>query len=286
MSDQKRPLLALTRPEIYRPTVLAALSEFCHLCADTPCTRRVADAVWVDPLFPRDTQLEIEQYRRLRYVLSNTTDTAHVDPLCTHHGIEPISLQGMDLREVHSTGDYTALLVQLALRPLSREGEPGGLVAGKRVVILGEHRGRPGRVATHLAHRLRDLAAMVTICAPASIYRLAPAADVLSVNLPARPEYHHVIDRVAVSALKAGAVLVNTARDRLVDDAAVLSALDSGRLARYAADFRPRGPLADHPRVIWSDHVAGYTWEDLGRTQMMIATAFRQRLAAEKNATS
>lgn len=277
-SDRHKPLLSLARPELFKPAVLATLAEFCQLIPDGYF--RAAEAYWADPLFPVG-YAEAEQMARLRYVLTNTTDTGHVKDLCELRAIEPISLQGMDLAAVTSTADYTELLIRLALRPVTRRARPGRLVRDGNVVILGEHRGRAGRVASQLAPRLRELGARVHICGPANIYRLAPVADVLSVNLPARPEYRNVINAAVLAALRPEAVLVNTARRQLVDEGGVLAALDSGRLARYAVDFKPGAELENHPLCMWSEHVAGFTGEDLARTQLMIATEFRRRLEAE-----
>ena len=67
-----------------------------------------------------------------------------------------------------------------------------------------------------------------------------------------------------------GAVLVNTARATLVDEASLLAALNSGQLDVYATDVFAREPpndltLAGHDRVIAVSHIGGFTMESVER---------------------
>lgn len=78
------------------------------------------------------------------------------------------------------------------------------------------------------------------------------AAEILILALPLTAETVHVIDRAALARLRPGARLVNPARGSLVDEAAVADALESGRLAGYAADvFECEDwARADRPRAV------------------------------------
>ncbi|MFC5789082.1 oxidoreductase [Agromyces tardus] len=93
-------------------------------------------------------------------------------------------------------------------------------------------------------------------------------AQVLSLHAP--PAARPLIDRTALERMPRGAVLVNTARASLVDDDAVLAALQSGALRAYAADvFDPeppgRTPLTQHPAFIGTAHIGGFTEESVDR---------------------
>jgi D-3-phosphoglycerate dehydrogenase len=82
--------------------------------------------------------------------------------------------------------------------------------------------------------------------------------------------------------MKPGGYLVNTARDSLVDEAALLAGLASGRLAGAALDVASpspldgRHPLLEHPNVIITTHVGGATYETLLHGGEMAAEEIRR----------
>jgi D-3-phosphoglycerate dehydrogenase len=90
-------------------------------------------------------------------------------------------------------------------------------------------------------------------------------SEVLTLHAPATPATRHIVDRAALAAMRPGAYLVNCARGTLVDQDALLAALDAGRLAGAALDVTepeplPAGhPLLVHPRVIVTPHMASST---------------------------
>lgn len=91
---------------------------------------------------------------------------------------------------------------------------------------------------------------------------LLAASDVVSIHCPLTPETRGIIGEEALSRMKTGAVLLNTARGPVLDAQAVSRALDSGKLFAAGLDvFRreppePTDPLAFHDRVIATPHVA------------------------------
>ncbi len=114
-----------------------------------------------------------------------------------------------------------------------------------------------------------------TACA--SIATLAEGAQVLSLHAPALPSTRHLIGREHLARLAPGAILINTARGTLIDEAAVLAALESGRLAGAGLDVWetepvPSGhPLFLHPRVVATPHMAAYTEEGRRRSHVKAA---------------
>ena len=98
-----------------------------------------------------------------------------------------------------------------------------------------------------------------------TLAHLLARSDVLSLHVPYAPTTRHLIDGPALALLPPGAYVVNTARGGLIDESALLAALDAGRLAGAGLDVfetEPPAPgdrLRGHPRVIATPHVAGVT---------------------------
>ena len=94
---------------------------------------------------------------------------------------------------------------------------------------------------------------------------LLAVSDVVSLHAPHTAHTEHIIDAEALSAMKRDAILVNTARGGLVDEAALLDALRTGAIAGagldvFAHEPLPEGnPLLDAPNVLFSPHVGGGT---------------------------
>lgn len=99
----------------------------------------------------------------------------------------------------------------------------------------------------------------------AGLLRLLAATDIAVLMLPLTPDTTGMIDAEALAALPAGAALVNAARGKLVDEPALLAALDSGHLRGLLTDVTateplPAGhPLWTHPRVRLTPHIAAAT---------------------------
>lgn len=95
-------------------------------------------------------------------------------------------------------------------------------------------------------------------------------SDVISLHCPAPADGRPLIDGEAIDRMKRGAYLVNTARAALVDERAVLAALNDGRLAGLATDVFSEEPpgcaaLVGHDRVVATPHVGGYTAQSVDR---------------------
>jgi (S)-sulfolactate dehydrogenase len=120
---------------------------------------------------------------------------------------------------------------------------------------------------------------------PRTLDALLAESDVLTLHVPLLPATRNLIDAKRIAAMKPGAILVNTARGGVVDEAAVAAALVSGRLGGAALDVfeqepLPAGsPLAACPNLILTPHVAGVTAESNARVSTMIAERVLEALA-------
>jgi len=106
---------------------------------------------------------------------------------------------------------------------------------------------------------------------PMDLDDLLEVCDVISLHCPPAADGAPMIDAGRLARVARGAVLVNTARSALVDDDAVLAALEAGTLGAYAVDaFDVEPPeitaLLRHPRVIATPHLGGYTHASIRRS--------------------
>ncbi len=108
-------------------------------------------------------------------------------------------------------------------------------------------------------------------------------SDVISLHCPPLPG-EYLIGAPQLDRMKAGAIIVNTARDGLVDPAAAAAALDGGRLWAFTIDAFAREPPDDyafiaHPRVLATPHIGGFTGESIERAMQMAVTNILDELA-------
>jgi phosphoglycerate dehydrogenase-like enzyme len=105
------------------------------------------------------------------------------------------------------------------------------------------------------------------------LHEMLSASDHVVVAAPATPATHHLIDAAAFSAMRAGVHLVNIARGSIVDQAALLDALDGGTVALATLDAVDPEPLPaghvlySHPKVRLSPHVS---WSGPGTAPMTL----------------
>ena len=103
-----------------------------------------------------------------------------------------------------------------------------------------------------------------------SLPALLARADYVSLHVPAIDATRGMMGAEALAQIKPGAVLLNFARESIVDPAAVLAALAAGRLGRYVCDF-PEPGFADEPRVIAMPHIGASTEESEENCAVMAA---------------
>jgi lactate dehydrogenase-like 2-hydroxyacid dehydrogenase len=158
-------------------------------------------------------------------------------------------------------------------------------VSGRRFGIVGL-----GRIGAAIAERLTPFGRVAYTnlerkpCAyefHEDVISLARASDVLIIASSANASTHHLIDASVLQALGPRGYLVNVARGSIVDEAALVAALESGALAGAALDVfadEPNVPAAlrAHPSVVLTPHIASATVE----TRMLMADAVLANLDA------
>jgi len=153
----------------------------------------------------------------------------------------------------------------------------GTKLAGKVLGIVGM-----GRIGQAVAHRARAFGLRIAYHnrkrLPEAVERmfdaswvenlddLAAQADILTLHCPATPGTHRLIDERRIGLMKPGASLINTARGDLVDQEALIAALENGHLSGAGLDVYPDEPNVDgrlirHPNVMTLPHIGSATRE-------------------------
>lgn len=121
-----------------------------------------------------------------------------------------------------------------------------------------------------------------------SLDALYARADFVSVHAPLTPETRGLVNAAAFAKMKPGVMIVNTARGPLIDQKALVAALDSGKVAGAALDVLEQEPppkdlpLAGRDNVILTPHTAFYSVEALQELQTKAATDVAKVLSGEK----
>jgi len=121
-----------------------------------------------------------------------------------------------------------------------------------------------------------------------SLDALLPQVDFLTLHTPLMPETHHLIGERELRLMKPGAFLINVSRGPVVDETALIRALQDGHLAGAGLDvFDPEPPMPDNPllrmaNVVVTPHVASNTDKGLWRMSSSVVDQVLQVLAGER----
>ena len=110
-----------------------------------------------------------------------------------------------------------------------------------------------------------------------SIEEVLKAADFVTVHVPLVKETRNMINASRIRLIKHGAILLNFAREGIVDNDAVVEALEAKRIRYYVCDF-PARKLAGHPQVITLPHLGASTHEAEDNSAVMVVNQVREFL--------
>lgn len=236
--------------------------------------------VGIDPV----TRKVMEKARGLRVVAKHGVGTDNIDVrAATELRVYVTITPGANTEAV---ADHAFALMLAAARHIVfadrevRRGEwprlMGTEIAGKTLGIVGL-----GRVGKAVARRARGFNMRVLACdvlidekfcrmnqvSAVGLDELLRESDIVTLHVPLTPETRHMVDRSALSRMKKGSILVNTARGELVDLDALYEALVAGHVAAAGIDVYPAEPPdVSHPvltleNVVFTPHLGAYTRE-------------------------
>jgi (S)-sulfolactate dehydrogenase len=226
-------------------------------------------------------------------------------PACEARGIQVIPATGANALSV---AEYVIATAMLLLRgayqasadvaggawPRSALGN-GREIGGKTLGLIGF--GSIGQLTAQLARgvgmHVIAFDAMLAADHPAyaaggvrsaTLDEVCAQADVVSLHVPLVESTRHLFDARRIAAMKRGAVLINSARGGVLDEAAVAAALRSGQLGGAAIDVFESEPLpagsvfAGCPNLILTPHIAGVSAESNERVSSLIAQRVLEEL--------
>jgi D-3-phosphoglycerate dehydrogenase len=237
----------------------------------------------------------------LRAIVNPYTGSEHIDRAeATRRGI--VVGIGQTQENVAGMAEATILLLLDAFYDLKRaeqvlrQGDRRPAIqarqlAGKTVGLLGF-----GRIAQAVAERLAGWGVELLVSAPrapafppyvasAALEELLQRSDAVLVLCSLNESTHNLLNRERLAQMKPGAVLVNTARGGIVDEAALCEAARSGRIGRLALDafsIEPLpldSPLRTLPNAVLTPHMIGHTIEGEQSMQRTAADSVRRVLA-------
>jgi len=273
-----------------RPKVLAGIGE--------------ADAYLASASVRIDAEF-LDAAPRLKLIGSPSTGTDHMDLAeIRARGIEvfDIAKERALLDSFSATSEMAFALILSVVRnmkPAMRAAEQGNWLRerlqgfqlmGKTLGILGL--GRLGTITARIglgfgmrviATDVRDV--QVPDVEMVTLDQLLAQSDILSVHIHLKPETDGYIGRERIAAMRRGAILINTARGRIVDEAALLEALESGHLGGAGLDvvdgeWLTGIELYDHPLIrharthdnlVIVPHIGGSTIESIYGARVFMA---------------
>ena len=179
--------------------------------------------------------------------------------------------------------------------PLSNGREIGGKTLG--VVGFGGIGQLTARLAKGLGMRVVASDPMIAAAAPVwketgvtcrTLDELLAESDVVSLHIPLAPETRNLMNAARLAMMKPDAVLINSARGSIIDEAALAATLRAKQLGGAALDvfdaepLKAGSPLADCPNLILTPHIAGVTAESNTRVSSMIAERVAAYLASAR----
>lgn len=281
---------------------------------------RDVDALWVRLRNTIDAEV-FDAALRLKILVTPTTGLNHVDLAeAAGRGVQVLSLRGEAdfLKDVRATAELTIGLILALVRHIpaatrharsggwNRDAFEGRELYGKTAGVVGY--GRLGRI---VARYLRALDMHVLVSDPhldapsvepgvsgVSLEELLRQSDLVTLHASLSDATAGFFGRREFQSMKPGAWFVNTARGELIDEAALLESLESGRLAGAAVDVlcdEDSTGMSGHrlveyartsDRLLITPHIGGCTVESLDKTETFLAEKLATMLTSPAPSTA
>lgn len=223
---------------------------------------------------------------RLRLIVKHGAGVDNIDrDAASSAGVGVTSTPGQNARSVAELAlglmlaaarQIAAYSAEVASGRWDRTRWAGREITGRRLGLIGF-----GAIGGHLADMASSIGMEVVVFDPytdpariaaagataVTLPELLRDADVVSLHCPLNAATRHLLDAAAIAAMRPGAIVINTARGGLIDEAALHAALERGHLAGAGLDtlededLRPDSPLRRCPLAVITPHIGGSTRE-------------------------
>ncbi|RKE72316.1 NAD(P)-dependent oxidoreductase [Pseudorhodoplanes sinuspersici] len=274
-----KQVIYLGATEGYEATkaALEGVAKVQHVAAEQPdvaAALRTADGLLDASMKTRITDDMVSAAPNLKIISCATTGSDHIARAALDARGIPVRTLKEDpnvLRNITPAAEHSWALLMACARKLpaavshvtgggwTREDFPGVMLKGKRLGLVGC--GRIGGWMSRYANAFGmevigfdpHLANFPDTISPRSLEEVVTTSDFVSIHVHLSPETEGLVSRELVEKMKPSAILINTSRGGIVDEAALYDAIESGHLGGAGLDVLKGEPdTTDHPLVILS----------------------------------
>ena len=237
---------------------------------DSHLISKLPDSVKLIATISAGTQhIDVSAATQRGIYVSNTPDVVAEDTADLTVGLMiSVCRRLIDLDNVVRRGDWQGFKVDDPLCGLRVWGKTVGIIGLGGIGQAVAHRTRGFRMSVLYHNRKRNRTAEKEFEARycPDLYELLALADIVSVHCPLTPQTQHLIDDHAFAAMKPNSVLINAARGAVVDEDALIRALQNGVIAGAGLDVYKNEPkvnpaLIEMQNVVLSPHIGTATIE-------------------------
>jgi D-3-phosphoglycerate dehydrogenase / 2-oxoglutarate reductase len=306
----QKPKILIAEPDDFDSRVIAKLRKYAEVdlsrCAekDIPEALMKYDVFWFRLAYKIDESVLSNEANRCKILATPVTGIDHIDEkACSKYGVSIACLRGEYdfLKTIRATAEITIGLTLSLMRHIPaasfsvKEGHwnrdlfRGNELYGKTAGIIGF--GRLGKIVAEyfnalgmdiLVYDVKKIDPPGNYTISQSINDLVSKSDVVSLHVSYTPNTHHLINDIVFAAFKQDAFLINTSRGDVIDEGALLKALENRKIKGAALDVLHGEPAINYSNSLLEfarkntnllivPHIGGNTFESFQKTEDFIA---------------
>jgi D-3-phosphoglycerate dehydrogenase len=316
LNSSKRPVIWIGEPDGFSTRAKSILEAYATVIYKEVNSSQLKEVFQNCDAFIFRLGLKIEEQhlldnQRCKLIATPVTGIDHIDlEACGNKNILILSLKNETefLNQVRATAEHTFALILSLIRKLvpatksieagsfDRQSFKGSELYQKTLGIIGY--GRLGKIVAKYAGAfdMKIIFHDIKLINPERIDHIAVSlndllskADIVSLHVDANPSNANMVNEIFLNKMKVSAILINTSRGSVVDEAALVTALENKKIAGAALDVVSGEPevnfdsslfeyLKLHDNLLITPHIGGNTTESFEKTECFIAEKIIQQL--------